>query len=489
MASPRRFLLCCSLLLATSACSLVPRELNLTPLWFHRLDGDGSMLEWDALWPVLHYERTPEGGSDFRVRPLYRRVTEPVPQNLDGGAVEHQFLWPLGRVRHDSEETTHRLWPLWGWRSRRNEVGQAELDWTLLFPFLWGGTSADGREDYFAFLPFYADIPQFVTYDRFKTILFPLYVRLDKEGHRHRMYLWPLIGTSSCAENGHQRWHFYPFYGHDIDPGRYDRRFFLWPFFAWSTELEDTEDPVRSYWCWPLFGWRSGRTVGGWMALWPFFQHTWKQDHFTALNLFWPFIRYYWNRAEDNITVWWFWPFVSRTQTDDQRAWSLLWPLIWWREYDDTYGRTTQQWILPFWWHVHQETFGEGDEDFTKVWPLGHRTVRRDAQGRRTTADWSILSPWPWRDGNATGMTEHYGFLWELAAGRQRAPDDRAVDVLGRAFTRRERAGEMTASVPFLFNYERGKDGSKTLRLLQFLPIPLGSAAPARSPAAPEVNR
>lgn len=478
MASSRRTFIPCSLLLAASACSFMPRELNLTPLWFHRQDADGKMLEWDLLWPIVHYELTPEGGDDFRVRPLYRRVTEPVPQNLDGGAVEHQFLWPLGRVRSDAGETSHRLFPLWSWRAHQNEIGERDVDWYLLFPFLWGGASADGRENYFAFLPFYADIPQFISYDRFQTILFPLFVRFHKEGHRHTMFLWPLIATSSCAENGHERFHFYPFYGYDIDPGQHERRFLLWPFIAWSKENLFTDDPVDGYWFWPFFGWRTGRTVGGWMAAWPFFQHTWKQDHFTSLTLFWPFFHYYWNRAEDHVTQWWFWPFLSRVNSDDQRTWSVLWPLIWWREYDDPDAHTEQQWVLPFWWHLHKEHRYEGSEEFTKLWPLAHSAVRHDVQGKLTTGDWSIPSPLPWRETNATGMRELYGFLWELAAGRQRAPDDRAVDVVGRLFTRRERAGDTTSSVPFLFNYEHTKDGQKTLRLFQFLPIPLGSSTP-----------
>lgn len=478
MARPRRlFLLTCTLL-ATSACSLVPRELNLTPLWFHRTDEQGQVLEWDLLWPIVHYERTPDGGDDFRIRPLYRRVTEPEPQSLEGEATEHQFLWPLGRVRHDATESSQRLFPLWSWRAHRNEADARDVDWYFLFPFFWGGGTADGREDYFAFLPFYADIPQFVTYDRFQTILFPLYVQLDKDGHRHRMFLWPLIGTSSCAVRDHRRFHVYPFYGHDVEPGHHDRRFLLWPFFSWSTENEDTDDPVHSFLFWPFFGWRSGRTVGGWTALWPLFQHTWKQDHFTSLTLFWPLFHYYWNRAEDHVTQWWLWPFVGRVHSDDQRSWSALWPLVWWREYDDPDGRTEQQWVLPFWWHVDEQAKVGGHAEFEKLWPMCHRTDRFDAEGHRTSGDWSLLSPWPWREGNATGMRELYGFLWELAYGWQRAPDDDSVDVLGRVVTWREHQGSATGSVPFLGSYERTADGNRTLRLLQFLPIPLGKAAP-----------
>lgn len=328
-------------------------------------------------------------------------------------------------------------------------------------------------------LPFYADIPQFLTYDRFRTLLFPLWVSLDKGGHRHQLVLWPFIGFSSCAESAHRWFRVLPFYGHDIEPGRHDRRFVLWPFFAWSTENEDARSgPVDSFWLWPLFGWRTGRETSGWMALWPLFQSTSKRDHFYALTLFWPLFRYYWNRAEDNVIQWWLWPFVGRVHSDDQRAWTFAWPLVWWREYDDPEGRNAQQWILPFFWHVHKDRADETSEDFVKLWPLLHRTIHRDANGAPTRGDWSVPSPFPWRDGYAYGIEEAYGFLWEVARGVRRGPDDHAVDVVGRLYTQRSRADGATASVPFLFNYEAGADGARTLRLLQFLPIPLGGGAP-----------
>lgn len=465
----------CLAMLALTSCSLMPRELNLTPLWFHRLDEDGELLECDFLWPIVHYEQTPQGGDDFRIRPLYRRVTESEEQNPgEGSAVEHQFLVPFGRVRSDAGETSHRLFPIWSWRAHRNEVGERDVDWYFLFPFFWGGASADGRENYFAFFPFYADIPQFLTWDRFQAILFPLYLRLDKEGHRHFMFLWPFIGTSSCAENGHQRFHFYPFYGHDIDPGRSDRRFLLWPFISWSTENMDTDAPVHSYWFWPFAAWRTGRTVGGWSVLWPFFSHTWKVDHFTRLHLFWPIFAYYWNRARDDVTSWWVWPFFNRVKSDDEDHWGALWPLIWWRRYDDPNRVTEQQWVLPLFWHIRTDRKDGSGEDHTKIWPLWHRTVYTDTSGDPVMGEMSLLSPLPVRGSSALGIAETYGFLWEVAVTRQRGPDDRSLDVLGRVYTSREREGSTTASVPLLFNYERDRAGRRTLRLLQFLPIPLG---------------
>ena len=108
------------------SCSMLPSEFNLSPLYRHRLDQEGKVLEMDLVWPLIHYETTAAGGSDFRIRPLYRRVTEPdlagfspqpqaeTGQSQDSAPLsrsEHQFLWPLGRVRSSADET-HAQWRL-----------------------------------------------------------------------------------------------------------------------------------------------------------------------------------------------------------------------------------------------------------------------------------------------------------------------------------------------------------------------------------------
>lgn len=453
-----------------SSCAILPRELNLSPLWFHRLDEDGKVLEADALWPIVHYERTPQGGDDFRIRPLWRRITEPEVK-----AVEHQFLWPLGRLRTDQDGTSNRLFPLWSWRQHENEKGELDTDWYAIFPLLWGGHTARGDEDYFAFLPFYGDIPDFLTYDRFQTVLFPLYVRLDKEGHRHFLFVWPLIGVSSCAEGPHDWFRVFPIYGHDIDTGKHERHFAIWPILSWSTENIDTDDPVDSWWIWPIYGERSSRRVAGVSILWPLFEKLDREDGYHKLNVLWPLFHYYRDETsvDKHVTQWWLWPIVGHAKSDDEDNWSFAWPLIWWRDYHDPDGRTRQEWVLPFFWHVGFDGKDGSTEDFLKLWPFAHRTTKRDADGKEIGGDWSVLSPIPWRDGNNYGVEEMYGFLWELAHGRRRGPDDHAVDLVARAYSRRERAHSTTASVPFLFNYE-SDDAGRTLRLFQFLPIGLG---------------
>ena len=66
-------------------------------------------------------------------------------------ATEHQYLWPLGRIRHDERQTRNRLFPLFWYTKRYNELGSQETDWYFLFPFFWGGSRPDDGENYFAF--------------------------------------------------------------------------------------------------------------------------------------------------------------------------------------------------------------------------------------------------------------------------------------------------------------------------------------------------
>jgi hypothetical protein len=453
--------------LACPGCALVPGELNLSPLYRHRLDEAGNVLELDVLWPVFHWERTAAGGSDFRIRPLYRRVSEPSPEP----GTEHQFLWPLGRVRTSEEETASRLFPLWSYASRINDKGERDVDWNLAL-LVWAGHDESGTENYLAVLPFYADIPGFLTYDRFQTHLFPLHVYTEKNGKSGHQFLWPLIGFGG-NESGTVRWHrVLPLYGVSIDEERFARYSVLWPFVHWGTENADLESAHDYFLAWPLFGVRSGAKVSGWTFLWPLFSKVRIGERYYKLDVLWPFYRRHIDRSESTpLDSWWLWPFVGRTETADQRAWTFLWPLIWLREYDDPEGTLRQTWVIPFHWSSHRERSDGGKEDFVKWWPLFHRE-RRDGEGTR---EWSALSPWPWRAGNAYGIEEAYGWLWTLAKGRS-AADDSSMHLAGHLFTTRERRGRRQTSVPFLFNYESGASGS-VLRLFQFLPIPLGGGA------------
>ncbi|MEZ5964928.1 MAG: hypothetical protein R3F56_13895 [Planctomycetota bacterium] len=464
------------MLLATTSCGALPLELNLSPFYRHRLDADRSLLELDVAWPIVHYERTPTGGDDLRLRPLWRRVRE-------GERVEHQFLWPFGRIEADAEEVDARLFPLWTYRWRLNGFGQREVEWEApyplpILPFVAGGTEAyeDGStRTYFGINPIYAELYGYLTYDRYLAILFPLYVGTRKlDTYSHNLLFW-LIGWGGRKAAPFEHWHrFLPFYAVYEHPGVRAAYAVLWPILTFGSEKLDSDDPVRRFLLWPLFGWQGSKSgkSHGWSVLWPFFQSLTDGDRFYSLDLLWPFFHYLRDdRRDDWITQWWLWPFVARTNGRYRQAWSFFWPLIVWRWFHDPGLEQHDRWVLPFYWHVEQALNAGGENTFTKLWPLVHTESRADGSG-----NWSVLSPWPWRQGNAHGVEEAYGFAWTLAAGRRYSATDRGMHLFANLYTQRRRGNRRYWSVPFLASYE-GDEGSGTLRLLQAIPIAIGRTA------------
>ena len=127
-----------------------------------------------------------------------------------------------------------------------------------------------------------------------------------------------------------------------------------------------------------------------------------------------------------------------------------------------------KNWVIPFYWHIRRILDEGGEDDFLNLWPLLQVASTHDGRG-----EWRFPSIWPWRGGNAYGIQEAYGWLWTLASGTQRAPDDHSTQLAASLFTTRTRGQTRQTSVPFLFNYESDEDGS-VFRLFQFIPIPLG---------------
>lgn len=465
------------------SCAWMPSEFNLSPIYRHRLDEQGNVLEMDVIWPLIHYETTADGGGDFRIRPFYRCVTKPDlpgfgPQPVAAGdpqpisRSDHQFLWPLGRVRTSADETHGRLFPLYSYDGRKFIDGRFESDWYCLFPFIWGGSdqvSPDADpENYFGILPFYLDAPaEFLTYDRLTFVLWPLYTRTEKDGRVGHIALWPLLGMGSGPKEDDTRWHrFLPFYKFIEQVGRFVRYAVLWPFITWGTEYMDTDDPMSSFAIWPLLSWQTSERINSWSFLWPFFRGHEIEGKKQQLDILWPFYRSLYDNTDGReINQWWLWPFVSRTTAKHQDSWSFLWPLVWWRKYDDPDGVQTQRWVAPFYKSVHRDWKGGGEDDYLQIWPLFHVDQKPDGRG-----DWSFPSPWFFRDGNEEGVGEAYDWLYTVVKGRAQAADDHSVEAIANLYTTRTRGERTQTSVPFLFSYVSDAKSS-TFYLFNCIPI------------------
>ena len=478
---------------STGACGVLPNEFNAIPLYRHRVAPDGEVLEVDVLWPLYHFERRADGSSDVRVRPFYRRIgTAPEhPDPTRRKVVEQQFLWPFGRtLATGGGYRTHRVFPFWWWRSQESaEDGEREIDWYAVFPLFWGGSrktpNTDGKsENYFGFFPFYADLPQFLTYDRFFAVLFPLYFRTEKQGRTSNQFLWPFAGWST-GPGGRGFVRLLPFLSYRWRPGFHWRLAVLYPFLTWATENLDTDDPVHQFFFLPFWGRmrsESGRT-NAWTALWPLFAEHRIGDRFYRRDIFWLLWRYIIDRSPNSqVEQTSFFPFYTRTTTDNQYSHSILWPFIWLRRYEDPEGTLRQHWFLPFYWQTHREyADGRGDSSLWHAWPLAsyESEPRAPEPGRKTgatpfaTSDFRLLDPWPLRRSSADGIREHYDWAWTLWRRQQRQKDDTAMHAIAHMYTQRSRGGEFYSSIPWLYNYTEDPNNGGVLRLFQFLPIRL----------------
>ena len=480
------------------SCSILPSEFNVSPVYRHRLDENGAVLEMDVLWPIFHFETLADGGTDFRVRPFYRRVERPAKPGFGVGSDDpdrrdHQFLWPLGRVRESDREWHGRLWPLWNHDHRRFEDGREETDFYFLFPFFWGGYDKAGPDaparPYFGMFPLYLDTPrEFLTYDRLTFVLWPLYTRTKKDGRTGHTFLWPFLGFGSVDEEERRErglldqpqttWvRVLPLFNYIAREGDWWRLSLLWPVFSYGVDLLYTDDPLFSFHVFPLFGWQSNETITGWSFLWPFFRGHEVEGKSRKLQFFWPVFHYFWSNLNDeNLETWWVWPLVSRTTSRYQRAWTFLWPLSWFREYDDSDGLQKQHWVLPFYKWIHRDRKawrdqGGGVDDYLQIWPLLH--VESEHTGE---AEWAFPSPWPYRADNAEGVHELYGWLYTLLDGRTRQTGDRAVKTWAHLYSTRTRGARSQTSVPFLFSHE--SDGDRgTFYLFNLIPFSYGRGA------------
>ncbi len=475
-----------------SSCALLPVEFNLSPLYRQRLSPDGRVAEVDVLWPLVHWERHRDEAQDLRLRPLWRRVAA-----ADGVTTRHEFLVPLGEARFDATETVARLLPLFWYREHLHDgvAGQWDRDW-FFTPLLWGGSSVLG-ENYLALFPIFGSIPQFLTYDRFTWFLFPLFLRTTKGDMTGTHLLWPFTGWGGSEVSGRPYWwRVLPFFGKSVTPSKSESYSALWPFFHWGRDRLDSEHPRSSFQFFPFLGWQTGGAFVAWSFLWPLFRHAENSEksepgaplaggRYVYWDILWPLLRWIDDSYSDKpLHQRWITPLWQRTWTDRQDSTVWLYPLIWLRRYWNKASDRRDTYVLPFFWRNtirykksdksgsfdkldDEDDYERGVDDHWRLWPLADHRVTRNGDWR-----FRALSPWPFDGIYATGVREAYDFAWTLWHDEGDALGNRRTRAVAHLWSSRNYAGQRyQCSVPLLFNFVADEDGSRTLRLFQFLPI------------------
>ena len=187
----------------------------------------------------------------------------------------------------------------------------------IALPGIYWAKSLDGRIIR-AWFPFGGIVEHFLSVDRAGVRAVPVVLRLQRNGRTTYHVLWPIFGWSTGT--GGPSWKVWPLIGHKKWVGRYDRWYFLWPFFQiQKNELQGrTGEPGKRVD--HLSSLSGAAAAAAWRsiaALWPFFGYSWDPDTgFWAWDGPWPLVRFMSPGTEDSATRWRVWPFYSYYEGD-----------------------------------------------------------------------------------------------------------------------------------------------------------------------------
>ncbi|MEM9803094.1 MAG: hypothetical protein AAGA20_22435 [Planctomycetota bacterium] len=433
-----------ALLAALSACATADTERNLAPLYSSH-SAAGGVPEIEALGGAILTQKHPETGGRkyWAVRPIVSNR-----KYADGDSFAW-FLPPLGFVQESAsrQQRVAQLVPLARYSTQTEPSGFQTWSLLVLPGIYWAGHE-DGRVQR-AFFPFGGVVEKFLSLDRGTFVLFPLWLRVERYGRTTDHVLWPFFTYSRGA--GGPAWRVWPLIGNISWDGRYDRWFFLWPFFHWQrNDLQYKESEQRKSWLiWPLIGNARREGTTNWTFLWPFFGYA-KDDAsgFWAWDGPWPLVLYQ-GGDPDRAVRKRAWPFYSYYQGDGLTSRWYAWPFVNRREeiYEDGTKKAFK--VLPFWRsYTRDRKFSTpvsagpvGEEKYRMLWPLG-RVRKAPGESDLVVVD---LNPFQ----RLQFIQEHYAWTWQL-------------------YTRYAR-GEQVRSRSWLGLWRREKDGDEDRRSLSVL--------------------
>jgi len=405
---------------------------------------------------------------------------------------ESKFLPPLGSLVLTPRERIYQLLPLA--RYSRQSYADAPDTWTFFgLPGVYWSKTNDGRVVR-AVVPFGGVVEHFLSFDRLSFVLFPLFMRYERNGRVTTHFLFPFFSWSRPApvegevddrtaqETGGDEWRLWPLAGVNRRQGRYERWFFLWPFFHWQrNDLQlSPEKQERRWMVWPLFGTRERGPSRSWMALWPFFGYSSNPDkEFWAWDGPWPFVVMQRPGTTDQARRTRVWPLYSRFEGDGMTSTHVLWPIVNVRheKYGDLEKDTTL--VLPF-YQAWDKRSPEGLSRWRKVFPF-YSHYRSEVDDESSFA-FPAPSPFTWR---LDFIEEHYAWMWELYSQRRKGERVRERSWLGlwrrekderedrRSFVglwaRRDyqRDGEATREQSVLFGLLRWRSSPEGVTLLR----------------------
>lgn len=420
------------------------------PLHSTESDLPGGVTETRTLFGLILERIEPDGTVTRAIRPLGSRRVRP-----DGTRIV-DVLPPIGRDWRSDGTRTTQVWPLYYRTSVEEfdpEVGEPshDRDATLLPVLFWGDESGEG--EYFLFLPFGGTLKGKLLSDEITVYGFPFYLTTRKDGWHGHHVLWPLVAWGEGDGRSHFR--VLPFWS-ATDTQKAHHRSVAWPIVHWGTETRGDRE-FTNWMVFPLVG-RSASTDGAtsqWTVLYPFFH--WGHDTKTGDQhraILWPIHRRI-VRPGHSESTWW-WPFWGHYTSATERSTFYLWPLGWDQVEEHLDGeRSSRQYFVPFWMHnVRTESDGTLARESFRTWPL-FSWEEEPARGTHTLRIPDLVPVVGWEVGE-TVYTELLTLFHSRSDEQGRAAWDLPLGIVG---------------------YRRRSDGSRILRLLWWIDIPLGGGS------------
>jgi hypothetical protein len=402
-----------ALALLAAPAPAVARVLKLWPFFEYRSDPEAGTESLRVLGPLLEYRLDPEY-RHFALRPLLS-----IRQARVGHDDEVHVLYPLLSSRWAPEEqTTKGLGGLVTYRTAVDEDDERRLlrQRVYVLPvYFYDWERGVGPRA--SILPFYGDFANVLGYDRVQTVLFPGYLRLDRDSVERRYVLFPVFGRVGGEAHGGQAW---PFYGRTTHGERAEEGFVFWPVYSWKTrprrggiERHVSVFPFYSHLAGPT---RELTAYGGTL-------YTHAIDHETERETFgvlWPLSVYERNVATGARTAFRLFPFYGERRGGSLEARFVAWPLYRRRvvEEADTRIARTDSFFVLYSDEERSDRAEETESHLRTLFPL-YRAERED--GRRDGGVLAVLDALLPSD---AAIDEVYAPLWQAYAwdGSLRAP-------------------------------------------------------------------
>jgi len=304
-------------------------DVQLWPLFRYHSDASGQR-SVRLLGPLLQYESGPMT-REFTFRPLFSYSSNPAT-----GEGEFDLLYPIWISRWKADETKHSLVGLISFRAQSTRRPDEWEQRFTIFPLVFYRHSRVlGTE--FAILPFYANLRDFFGYQRFRTVAFPFYLRLEQPLVQRTWFPFPFLErTGGTLGRGFRVW---PMYGWEEQGEEKRFTYVLWPFYISSERHFTRPEREHTLVSFPLFSRIDAPGVRSRSVLGPFFTHTVDQNaHTETWGFPWPLWVSQRNLETGKRTSLRLAPFYGNSHLGAVQRGFVLWPAYrWQRQEDDSY--------------------------------------------------------------------------------------------------------------------------------------------------------